>query len=170
VWAKPPGAAALTYHRDSGYFDMVPAGQVITVWIALDDCDNPNVGPLEYAPKSHLWKDATGEGTGTLRGAPAQFFGLKVMVVNIMSSGHFYFIMLVFSSEYAYCGLSCCSGQVCSSLRLSPFFHGIFIVFSSSSTLSYFSPTRGRCLKRSSANTATHPMMISHHYHLRSCL
>jgi len=63
---------------------MVPAGQVITVWIALDDCEDPNVGSLEYAPKSHKWKDATGEGTGTLRGAPAQFFGLKVMVVVVL--------------------------------------------------------------------------------------
>lgn len=51
---------------------------MLTVWLALDDCADVSVGPLEYVPGSHQWADATGHGTGTLRGAPAQFFGLKV--------------------------------------------------------------------------------------------
>ena len=36
VWAKPPGASALVFHRDSAYFDFAPP-HVVTVWIALDD-------------------------------------------------------------------------------------------------------------------------------------
>ena len=55
VWAKPPGAAPLTFHRDSPYFDFVPS-DVVTVWIALDDMD-PELGPLEYVPSSHRWGD-----------------------------------------------------------------------------------------------------------------
>lgn len=46
VWAKPPGGAPLTFHRDSAYLDMLP-DDVITVWIALDDLD-PTLGPLQY--------------------------------------------------------------------------------------------------------------------------
>jgi phytanoyl-CoA hydroxylase len=55
VWAKPPGAAPLTFHRDSPYFDFIP-GDVVTVWIALDDMDD-EIGPLEYVPTSHRWGD-----------------------------------------------------------------------------------------------------------------
>ena len=55
VWAKPPGGAPLTFHRDSPYLDFVP-GDVATVWIALDDMDD-QLGPLEYVPGSHLWGD-----------------------------------------------------------------------------------------------------------------
>ena len=53
VWAKPPGASALTFHRDSAYFDFNPE-EVTTVWLALDDMDE-DVGPLVYVPKSHEW-------------------------------------------------------------------------------------------------------------------
>jgi hypothetical protein len=35
VWAKPPGAAPITFHRDSAYFDFTPS-DVVTVWLALD--------------------------------------------------------------------------------------------------------------------------------------
>ena len=56
VWAKPPGAAPLTFHRDSAYFDFVPS-DVITVWIALDDME-PELGPLQYVHGSHEWGDA----------------------------------------------------------------------------------------------------------------
>ena len=35
VWAKPPGAPPLVFHRDSPYFDFVP-DDVVTVWVALD--------------------------------------------------------------------------------------------------------------------------------------
>lgn len=55
VWAKPPGAAPLTFHRDSPYFDFVPS-DVATVWIALDDMDE-ELGPLEYVRASHDWGD-----------------------------------------------------------------------------------------------------------------
>ena len=55
VWAKPPGAAPLVFHRDSPYFMFTP-NDVVTVWIALDDMDK-EIGPLEYVRGSHLWGD-----------------------------------------------------------------------------------------------------------------
>lgn len=65
VWAKPPGAAPITFHRDSTYFDFTPP-DVITVWIALDDMTE-ELGTLEYITKSHLWGDER-------RGSASQFF------------------------------------------------------------------------------------------------
>lgn len=62
VWAKPPGSSALTFHRDSAYFDLVP-NDIATVWVALDDMRNPTVGPLQYVQKSHLWNDNHSGGT-----------------------------------------------------------------------------------------------------------
>lgn len=55
VWAKPPGAAALVFHRDSPYFMFTPP-DVVTVWLALDDMD-ATLGPLEYVKGSHMWGD-----------------------------------------------------------------------------------------------------------------
>jgi ectoine hydroxylase-related dioxygenase (phytanoyl-CoA dioxygenase family) len=55
VWAKPPGAPPLVFHRDSPYFMFNPS-HVVTVWIALDDMD-PELGPLEYVKTSHKWGD-----------------------------------------------------------------------------------------------------------------
>jgi ectoine hydroxylase-related dioxygenase (phytanoyl-CoA dioxygenase family) len=55
VWAKPPGAAPITFHRDSAYFDFTPS-DVITVWLALDDME-PELGPLQYVAGSHKWAD-----------------------------------------------------------------------------------------------------------------
>lgn len=65
VWAKPPGAPPLVFHRDSPYFDFAPA-DVVTVWVALDEMV-PELGPLEYVRGSHRW----GEGRS---GSAAQFF------------------------------------------------------------------------------------------------
>ena len=65
VWAKPPGGAALTFHRDSAYLDFEPS-DVATVWIALDDME-AELGPLEYVPASHLWGDGR-------VGSASQFF------------------------------------------------------------------------------------------------
>ena len=65
VWAKPPGAPPLVFHRDSPYFDFAPA-DVLTVWVALDEM-LPELGPLEYVRGSHRW----GEGRS---GSAAQFF------------------------------------------------------------------------------------------------
>jgi len=62
VWAKPPGSSALTFHRDSAYFDLVP-NDIVTVWVALDDMRNPAVGPLQYVQKSHRWNDNHSGGT-----------------------------------------------------------------------------------------------------------
>lgn len=45
VWAKPPGASPLTFHRDTTYFDFAP-NEIVTVWIALDDVDDPELGAL----------------------------------------------------------------------------------------------------------------------------
>ena len=50
-----PGGAALTFHRDSPYFDFVPS-DVATVWIALDEMlDEVHGAWLEYCPTSHKW-------------------------------------------------------------------------------------------------------------------
>ncbi|KAL7547435.1 hypothetical protein ACHAWF_010729 [Thalassiosira exigua] len=67
VWAKPPGAPPLVFHRDSPYFMFEPP-DVVTVWIALDDMDE-NLGPLEYARRSHRW------GQGRV-GSASSFFQL----------------------------------------------------------------------------------------------
>ncbi|KAL9189078.1 hypothetical protein ACHAXT_011568 [Thalassiosira profunda] len=55
VWAKPPGAPPLVFHRDSPYFMFTPS-DVVTVWVALDDMDE-EIGPLEYVRGSHQWGD-----------------------------------------------------------------------------------------------------------------
>jgi len=55
VWAKPPGAPPLVFHRDSPYFMFEPT-DVVTVWLALDDMDD-ELGPLEYVVGSQLWGD-----------------------------------------------------------------------------------------------------------------
>ncbi|KAL7536231.1 hypothetical protein ACHAXR_010129 [Thalassiosira sp. AJA248-18] len=55
VWAKPPGAPPLVFHRDSPYFMFTPS-DVVTVWVALDDMDE-DLGPLEYVKGSHTWGD-----------------------------------------------------------------------------------------------------------------
>lgn len=68
VWAKPPGAAPLVFHRDSPYFMFDPP-DVATVWIALDDMDE-EVGPLEYVKGSHHWGDGR-------YGSANQFFELR---------------------------------------------------------------------------------------------
>jgi hypothetical protein len=55
IWAKPPGATPLAYHRDSPYFMFTPS-EVCTVWIALDDMYD-ELGPITYVKGSHLWND-----------------------------------------------------------------------------------------------------------------
>lgn len=65
VWAKPPGAPPLVFHRDSAYFMFEPA-DVVTVWVALDDMDE-ELGPLEYVKESHKWDDSRW-------GSTSQFF------------------------------------------------------------------------------------------------
>ena len=56
IWAKPPGSPPLAYHRDSPYFMFDPC-PVATVWIALDDMYDEDIGPLTYVKSSHLWND-----------------------------------------------------------------------------------------------------------------
>ena len=68
VWAKPPGAAPITFHRDSTYFDFSPP-DVITVWLALDTM-TPELGTLEYVRGSHAWGDER-------RGSAQQFFDTR---------------------------------------------------------------------------------------------
>lgn len=65
VWAKPPGAPPLVFHRDSPYFMFQP-DDVVTVWFALDDMDE-ELGPLQYVRGSHLWGDGR-------VGSASQFF------------------------------------------------------------------------------------------------
>ena len=55
IWAKPPNAPPLVFHRDSPYFMFTP-DDVVTVWVALDDMDD-ELGPLEYVKGSHKWGD-----------------------------------------------------------------------------------------------------------------
>lgn len=74
VWAKPPGAPPLTFHRDSPYFMFDPPS-VVTVWVALDTMDH-ELGPLEYVKGSHKWSNGR-------VGSASQFFqpngGLKLV-------------------------------------------------------------------------------------------
>jgi hypothetical protein len=65
VWAKPPGAPPLVFHRDSPYFMFEP-NDVVTVWFALDDMEE-ELGPLEYVKGSHTWGDGR-------VGSASQFF------------------------------------------------------------------------------------------------
>lgn len=65
VWAKPPGAPPLVFHRDSPYFDFAPAS-VVTVWVALDEM-REELGPLQYVRGSHAWGDGR-------RGSASSFF------------------------------------------------------------------------------------------------
>ncbi len=65
VWAKPPGAPPLVFHRDSPYFMFEP-DDVVTVWFALDDMEE-ELGPLEYVKGSHRWGDGR-------VGSASQFF------------------------------------------------------------------------------------------------
>jgi ectoine hydroxylase-related dioxygenase (phytanoyl-CoA dioxygenase family) len=55
IWAKPPGAPPLAFHRDSPYFMFDPS-PVATVWIALDNMED-ELGPLTYVRGSHKWGD-----------------------------------------------------------------------------------------------------------------
>ena len=53
VFMKPPRfGTAKAYHQDNAYFRCDPGGEVITVWIALDDVDEDN-GCLRYIDGSH---------------------------------------------------------------------------------------------------------------------
>jgi phytanoyl-CoA hydroxylase len=75
VWAKPPGAPPLVFHRDSPYF-MFTDPSVVTAWIALDDMDE-ELGPLQYVRGSHLW----GEGrVGTSKQFYQHTGGMKLML------------------------------------------------------------------------------------------
>lgn len=58
IWAKPPNAPNLSYHRDTPYFMFHP-NHVITVWVALDNMDE-ELGPLEYVVGSHKWSGRVG--------------------------------------------------------------------------------------------------------------
>ena len=74
IWAKPPRAAPLAFHRDSPYFMFTP-DHVVTVWVALDDMTE-EIGPLEYVRGSHEWGDGRA-------GSANQFFqangGMKLL-------------------------------------------------------------------------------------------
>ena len=60
VWAKPPGAGALCFHRDAPYFDALrPTSRgakcaCVTVWLALDDCTDDAVGPLTHVRRADI--------------------------------------------------------------------------------------------------------------------
>ena len=63
VWAKPPGAPPLTYHRDAPYFMFAPSA-VVTVWVACDDMTE-DLGPLVYVKGSHQWGEGRVGSAGT---------------------------------------------------------------------------------------------------------
>ncbi len=53
VFMKPPRfGSAKPFHQDNAYFQCVPADEVITSWVALDDVDASN-GCLRYIDGSH---------------------------------------------------------------------------------------------------------------------
>ncbi|GAX11890.1 hypothetical protein FisN_17Lh203 [Fistulifera solaris] len=83
IWAKPPGAKPLAFHRDSPYFMFAP-NDVVTVWVALDDMTD-DVGPLEYVRGSHLWQ------TKQHVGSAKQFFqsngGMKLLHSAALQAG-----------------------------------------------------------------------------------
>ena len=79
VWAKPPSAPPLSFHRDSPYFMFTPHTQeVVTVWIALDTM-HEELGPLQYVCGSHLW------GQGRC-GTSNQFFDSKNGGLSLIQS------------------------------------------------------------------------------------
>jgi hypothetical protein len=84
IWAKPPGAPPLTFHRDSPYF-MFDNPHVVTVWVALDDMDDEAIGPLQYVKGSHKWGDGR-------VGSANQFFdahgGTHLVETAAQRSGH----------------------------------------------------------------------------------
>lgn len=54
IFMKPPRVGSeKPFHQDNFYFQLEPADQVITAWIALDDVDEEN-GCLRYIDGSHL--------------------------------------------------------------------------------------------------------------------
>lgn len=53
--AKPPRrpAAVFHWHQDVAYWPATPEPETVTVWLALDECDEDN-GCLRFVPGSHL--------------------------------------------------------------------------------------------------------------------
>jgi len=53
IW-KPPGAKPLGFHQDESYQQWNVPGEMMTVWITLDDTSAEG-GTIEYVRGSHLW-------------------------------------------------------------------------------------------------------------------
>lgn len=82
VWAKPPGAPPLVFHRDNPYF-MFDDPAVVTVWIALDTMD-AELGPVEYVKGSHLWESDV---VGTSKFFYQHTGGMKLMLSAAANEG-----------------------------------------------------------------------------------
>ncbi len=54
LW-KPPGAKSLGYHQDSAFLRWFEPNDLITCWIALDDC-SARGGTMELVKGSHRWQ------------------------------------------------------------------------------------------------------------------
>lgn len=53
IW-KPPGAKPLGFHQDESYQNWIVPGEMMTVWITLDDTTAQG-GTIEYVRGSHRW-------------------------------------------------------------------------------------------------------------------
>jgi hypothetical protein len=54
-WIKPPGAPAVSFHRNNTCASSIDPATLITCWVALNDC-TADAGTLEIAPGSHRWQ------------------------------------------------------------------------------------------------------------------
>ena len=53
-WIKPPGAPAVSFHRNNTYATCIAPSTMITCWMALSDAI-ATAGTLEVVPGSHQW-------------------------------------------------------------------------------------------------------------------
>lgn len=53
-WIKPPGAPAVSFHRNNTYVAVIDPPSIVTCWIALTDVVAES-SPLEIIPGSHQW-------------------------------------------------------------------------------------------------------------------
>ena len=112
VWAKPPGAPPLVFHRDSPYFDFSPA-DVVTVWLALDEM-RPALGPLELpsGSRKHGSRKQSGVAHSSVSGSSTgtQRLGrLATHLTPALAAGEKAFVLPL--------PLECARGSACAAVR-----------------------------------------------------
>ena len=78
---KPPGGQAKPLHQDQSYFRVLPEGELVTAWIALDEVTTEN-GCMCYVPASHthgIFEIAT-DPPGFAADEPAETMGSALML------------------------------------------------------------------------------------------